>query len=319
MIVTVSGTSLSSAQVSADGQWILFTNRPQLQAVRMDGQGLQTLYCDALSSDFQWSTDQKLIAFESGSGTRGTIKLLRVADGAIETALTQPLEVPNPFRLRTWLDPTRLYLTQYDTDVPPDALVILDLNKGLNQTIRDLISVVPRQPAHFQDFDSSYDGTQLFVAHSPCAYSCNGPGDITVLPVEGGAGQTIYSTRVYSIVQVRAVTQDILIFKTRNLTFPLASTDSAHNGLWAIHTDGTGLTRLTADSATQLSALNGYSQYPWSNASRDGSMFAVEQQTLQASGLPGSTTLLFGSLSGGTLTPFAQMTNGSIVGWTTMA
>src|SRR5215831_13395812 len=44
VIVTVSGTALGSAQVSADGQWILFTNGTHLQAVRMDGQGLQTLY-----------------------------------------------------------------------------------------------------------------------------------------------------------------------------------------------------------------------------------------------------------------------------------
>jgi eukaryotic-like serine/threonine-protein kinase len=89
-----------------------------------------------------------------------------------------------------------------------------------------------------------------------------------------------------------------------------------------IHTDGTGLTRLTTDSKDQVSNLNPDSQYPWSNVSRDGNLYAMEQQSLQPSGHPGTVTLFFGSLHGGTRTRFASMSDGtqlSIVGWTTMA
>ncbi len=89
-----------------------------------------------------------------------------------------------------------------------------------------------------------------------------------------------------------------------------------------IHTDGTGLMRLTTDSANLYTQLNADSQYPWSNVSRDGNLYAVEQQTPQASGHPGTATLLFGSLSGGIPTRFAQASDGtglSIVGWTVMA
>jgi hypothetical protein len=178
-ILRVTNETINEAQISADGQWILFVSGAtsasgRLQLVRIDGQGLQTLYCDSTSSHFQWATNQQLIAFESKSGNIGFVKLLRVADGTIETALSQPLNTPYAYRLRTWLDTTRLYLTRYDTDVPPDALAVLDLQKGLNQTISDLVAVVNRQPGYFQDFDSGYDGGQVFVAHSACIYGCKG-------------------------------------------------------------------------------------------------------------------------------------------------
>lgn len=87
-------------------------------------------------------------------------------------------------------------------------------------------------------------------------------------------------------------------------------------------TDGTGLARLTIDSANLSTSLNGDSQYPWSNVSRDGSWYAVEQQTSQTSSHPGTLTLFFGSLSGGTSTRFAEMSDGtklSVVGWTTLS
>src|SRR5260370_7538917 len=169
----------------------------------MEGQGLQTLYCDTTSSNFQWSTDQRLIAFESKSGSTGYVKLLRVADGTIETALSQPLNTPYAYQLRTWLDTTRLYLARYDTDVPPDALAVLDLQKGLHQTVSDLVSIVKREPGQFQDFDSSYDGAQVFVAHSPCAYSCSGPGDIPVHPPLQRTRHTIYTSHPSPVVHPR--------------------------------------------------------------------------------------------------------------------
>lgn len=327
-IVQVTNESISQAQISADGQWILFVSGTastsgRLQLVRLDGKGLQTLYCDSTSSNFQWSTNEQLIAFESKSGSTGFVKLLRVADGSVQTALWQPLTTPYAYQLRTWLDTTRLYLTRYDTDVPPDALAVLDLGKGLHQTTSDLLTVVNRQPGQFQDFDSSYDGGQVFVAHSPCAYNCSGPGNITTEPTLGGTQQPIYTSQVYSVVKVRSVTQKSLLFLVANSGFPNQNSgDLSHNGLWTIHTDGTGLVRLTTDSATLATRLNTDSQFPWSNVSRDGSMYAVEQQTAQQSGSPGAATLLFGSLSGGTPTSFASTSNGtgfSIVGWTTMA
>jgi len=330
-IVKLANLSISDAQVSADGQWILFVSGAarasgRLQLIRMDGQGLQTLYCDTTSSNFQWSTNQQLIAFESKSGSTGFVKLPRVADGTIQIALSQPLNTLYDYQLRTWLDTTRLYLTRGDTDVPPDGLAVLDLQKGLHQTVSDLVPVVnPREPGHGQllDFDSSYDGAHVFVAHSPCAYACSGPGDITVQPALGGVEHTIYSSQAYSVVQVRVVTQKTLLFRVGNYSIPdRSSGDLSHNGLWMVHTDGTGVTRLTTDGANLYTNLNADSRYPWSNVSRDGNLYALEQQTPQTPGHPGTVTLFFGSLSGGTPTRFAWVSDGtglSIVGWTTMS
>jgi eukaryotic-like serine/threonine-protein kinase len=140
------------------------------------------------------------------------------------------------------------------------------------------------------------------------------------MPISCGPGSILHT---FSVVQVRAVTQQTLLFRVGNNGFPNQNSgDLSHNGLWMIHTDGTGLTRLTTDSANLSTQLNADSQYPWSNVSRDGNLYAVEQQTAQKSGNPGTAILLFGSLSGGTPPTFAQASDGtglSIVGWTTMA
>ncbi|TMC92880.1 MAG: hypothetical protein E6J22_08650, partial [Chloroflexi bacterium] len=53
-IVKLPGVYISEAQVSVDGQWLIFVSQVNLQSrlqmVRMDGQGLQTLFCIASGS-----------------------------------------------------------------------------------------------------------------------------------------------------------------------------------------------------------------------------------------------------------------------------
>jgi hypothetical protein len=81
---------------------------------------------------------------------------------------------------------------------------------------------------------------------------------------------------------------------------------------------GTGLTRLTTDSAGQVSGLTDFSQFPWSNVSRDGSQYALGIISGNSSNT--TYTLEYGSLNGGAPSVFASITNVqlSIVGWTTM-
>ena len=71
---------IGEAQISADGQWILFTADDAqgfgttLQLVRMDGQGLQTLYCSMSGNgvgNIQWSPDQKTVVFVDVHGFIG--------------------------------------------------------------------------------------------------------------------------------------------------------------------------------------------------------------------------------------------------------
>src|SRR5207244_3345924 len=70
-VLVTSGLSIEHAQVSADGQWVLFLSQvdprgdrqhdSMLQLIRIDGQGLQTLYCLPAAkysrpANIQWST-----------------------------------------------------------------------------------------------------------------------------------------------------------------------------------------------------------------------------------------------------------------------
>ncbi|HEX6110209.1 MAG TPA: hypothetical protein VFZ02_12425, partial [Ktedonobacteraceae bacterium] len=98
------------------------------------------------------------------------------------------------------------------------------------------------------------------------------------------------------------------------------SVNSSQNGLWKMYTDGTGLTRLTTVSENQESNLNRFSQYPWSNISTDGTLYAVQVTDLESK--TPKTTLFFGPVSGGKPTSFAFANTKAgtveVAGWTTM-
>jgi hypothetical protein len=63
-ILKMPGVTFEYPQVSADGQWILFVmntgTNDELRLVRMDGQGLQTLYCQPMRGILKalWSTKE---------------------------------------------------------------------------------------------------------------------------------------------------------------------------------------------------------------------------------------------------------------------
>lgn len=134
-IVKMAGTLISEAQISADGQWVLFvanvSGQSKLQLIRMDGQFLQTLYCGS-PNQAQWSTNQQLIVFADGAN----VDLLNTTSGVLQVELTSKL---NPtVHPRTWLDNTRVYVTLELVDSPPESLAILDTSKGPNQNVKNL-------------------------------------------------------------------------------------------------------------------------------------------------------------------------------------
>jgi len=96
--------------------------------------------------------------------------------------------------------------------------------------------------------------------------------------------------------------------------------DTSENGLWKMNTDGSGFTRLTTESPGYQSNFNRFTQYPWSNVSFDGTMYAL-QSTSNSSTDP-ITQLYYGSLSGGSPTSFAFAHANSemveVAGWTLM-
>ncbi len=143
-----------------------------------------------------------------------------------------------------------------------------------------------------------------------------GPSTINVEPAAGGSQHTIYSSSTLAITAMRSITNDTLFYSVGNTTG-----DTSKNGVWKINTDGTGNTFLTSISVggpNSTAGLNQFTQYPWSNFSRDNRMYALEQFTAQNGTV--TNTLLFGSLHGGSPTTFASIsgTELAIVGWTTM-
>jgi hypothetical protein len=122
-----------------------------------------------------------------------------------------------------------------------------------------------------------------------------------------------------AINAVRSISKTTLLLLINN-NGTGTNVDTSQNGLWKVNADGSGLTRLTTGGAGVSggpSLLCPYTQYPWSNVSRDESMFALQHNSANGQ----TETLLFGSINGGSSTTFASISDGtqlSIVGWTTM-
>jgi eukaryotic-like serine/threonine-protein kinase len=345
-IVRMPNTRITEAQVSADGQWILFVAGSKLQMIRMDGQELQTLYCASAStteiSGVQWSPDQKQIIFFGGGQPAGVLSLylLGIVRGVVqpEMAYTDPSTLYMP---RTWIDSKRVYLVAEPlssggpapTPVPVPKLYILDTTKGANQHTNTLQFAAQAQSPYCWDFDSSYDTGKLFIDHCLQLVSLGaggvglrqGPSSITAQSETGGQANTVYTNPKQAIAAVRVVgyTSASLLFVIENQSDGQTSVDTSQNGLWKINTDGSGLTRLTTENPGDRTSLNAFTQYPWSNFSHDGSMYAARTAVFQGNSPP-VFSLIFGSIGAGTPTTFATLPHPGegalleVVGWTAM-
>ncbi len=309
-IVKMAGTSISEAQISADGQWVLFvahvSGQVKLQLIRMDGQFLQTIYCGS-PSQVQWSTNQQLIVFADGP----SIYLLNTTNGVLQVELTSST---NPaIHPRTWLDNTRVYVTLQLVDGPPESVAILDTSKGPNQKVQNLrVAFDASTSTPFcWDFDSSFDGKNLFTSQctasssgGPGANIFNGPGVISVRDAQGFSYSYVYVNQGQAFTAVRAVTSNTLLFTVGNTTG-----DTSQNGLWKVGTNGSNPAHLAPSGQ-----FNQFTQLPWSNVSRDSSKYVLQI-------VSGTTyTLEYGSLGGGSPIVFASISNVQLatVGWTTM-
>lgn len=329
-IVRIANASIIDAQVSTDGQWVMFTTQQdqgyKIQLVRMDGKYLQTLYCfSSAYGIFYWSPDQKLLMFGEGpypnpaiyppsQPAAPIIDLLNLTNGNLQTEqLDQPDDIYTPL---FWLDNTRIAIIHGSGDPGTPtftaSLYLLDTTKGPDQHLADL-QRINGPYTDVSNFSSSIDGTQLFFTN------CKGsskfvqpPCSINVQPTLGGKVSSIYSSKTLVISTIQVINNTTLLFIVANEVG-----DSSQNGLWKINTDGTGLTRLTTETDPGTSIyLSHFSSYPWSAVSRDGSMFALQM-------LSGQATLLIGSMHTSKLITLASgsednWSESGIVGWTTM-
>jgi eukaryotic-like serine/threonine-protein kinase len=326
-ILSVPDTMFFGAQISADGQWVMLnpfvSGQRAIQLVRSDGQGLQTLYCGRDSGWLQWSPDNNYVAFVDMSGqdpSTWTFKLLNGATGAIQTKphdSTHVLDFP-----LAWLDNSHLYVgTGAIPGEGSNKLSLLDITTG---TIKEILDLSP--PDQCIDATHSIDGTQLFTSiTSQCHVegytpTSNGPSSIEVQSATGGPAKTIFSTPTDAIKAFRVATGTNLLLIMHN-----ASTQTSHNGLWKVNTDGTGLTMLSSEAAIIKDAANEEVNFiglfgwnmdqPWANASRDGAYYFMQVNNHAGNG---SSRLLIGSMNGGVPVTIVSGPVEAPVGWTTM-
>ncbi len=326
-ILKLPNVTIEGAEISPDGQWILFGGyvnlRGVIMLVRLDGQALQTLYCarkvntNAYSSvgPPYWSPDGRWIAFDGGV-SHAEFSLLEVASGRLLPELPFLQGSINYFPF-AWLDSTHLYLINSPVNGPPDALSLLDTRRGANQHLDDLQQAYQLPAGSTQgdlalscwDADPSADATTLFVAQ--CKSYTDFSSQIVRQPAAGGKASVIFSSDTLHIEAIRAASPTTLLL---DLLSPGAA--DSRNGLWKINTDGTGLTRLMSAPDQGSAFLNVFSHAPWATVSRDGSLYAVETVTDTA---PRTSTLRYGSLQGGAQTVFATSIAAwtFLVGWTT--
>jgi eukaryotic-like serine/threonine-protein kinase len=322
-IVTINGAVIDYPQISADGQWLLFVasvgQQHKLQMVRMDGKGLQTLYCtSSMSLDHVLlSSNQKLAIFSSQNPNtnQGGLYLLNLNNGTVQLEL-KPTNSGPPLNLNyiatpfTWLDNTRIYVSFATAPIAPiNMLGILDTGRGPNQQMSDVTTVFQDQVSQTfnypcWDADSSYDGSTLFlnqcsgISAPNCSGSCalgtrEGPTTINTEPGTGGSQQTLFTSQALGIAAIRAISSSTLLLQVENFS-QNQQVDRSQNGLWKLNTDGTGLTRLTTEFPGNTTSLCPFTQNPWSNVSRDGTLYAFETNTTSA--YPYTYTLFYGSL-----------------------
>ncbi|MGZ6365304.1 MAG: protein kinase domain-containing protein [Ktedonobacteraceae bacterium] len=323
-ISKTANTHVDDAQVSADGQLVLFTahvsGQSELRVVRMDGQGLQTLFCASPGTHItgaQWSFNQKLVVFDVEQDSGGTtIYLLNMTNGSLESELTET--APGLAYLpRTWLDNKRVLLVGFaqNAGAPPQNVYLLDTTRGANQQATDLQQVVSiGQPCW--DFDSSFDSTKLFVNQCNPAQN-QGSSSVGVQSATGGTLNTFFTSSTLSINAVRVIDPNNTLLAIANNVGQGVSGSTNNDGLYLLKPNGSNPTLLTSNNSGETSTLNLFSQYFWSNVSRDNKLYAIEMSSFSTN----RYTLMFGSLHGGTQTTFADISDGTVMeiaGWTRM-
>ncbi len=195
------------------------------------------------------------------------------------------------------------------TPSPPPQLVLLrDITKDVSQQGSNvqLVMVTP-ETNNCQDVDVTTDNRHIMCSVYT-QFGPVGPSAIMLQPATGGSFHTIYRNPAGGSLNARALSNpSVIIFTLHRASQPPA--------LFKVNSDGSGLSQLMAGSTTRTLLNLAASYLPWSNASRDSTLYALQLYDLTAS----KETLVYGHVSGGAPVPFASSTVGNglnIVGWT---
>ncbi len=294
-LVKLNNASLHGAQLSTDGQWALFAattaQGAKIELVRVDGQALQTIYCSPPSQDIStllWSPDQKSVLLAQVQAdsplTLTGIYLLDMTSGKVQKELGA--QASNYALPVLWLDNTHVYFQDFTATPQPTKIYLLDTSKAAPQQRTGLERIGTIQA--FGSFEKSMDGTQLLL--SQCSLTQqgypSGPSTITTRSAAGGLPHTIYKSRTFAITDIRMISPTTLLLIVAN-----GSSKAKDNGLWKVHLDGTGLTRLTTDSQSVYNDGFATSRFPWTNVSRDGTFYSILNQNASGNNCHSSNNL----------------------------
>ncbi|MEO8971904.1 MAG: protein kinase, partial [Ktedonobacteraceae bacterium] len=280
-IIKTPNTRIVEAQVSYNGQWVLYNaiiaGQDELRLIRVDGQDAQTLLCAPAGQNVfssQWSANEQFVIFDQGTQTGvPAAYLLDLTNGSLQKEL---IPAGNQGYLpRTWLDHTHVVLTGFvpSSAATPQGLYLLNISNGANQPDSSLQQIASTTSCW--NFDTGFDTSTIFTSQctgDPVFHS--GTSTVVKQSINGGPSTTIYSDPNVAVTTIRDITPTKLLLLVENAG-PSNSTDTSQNGLWIINTDGTNLTRLTTDTDNSQ-ALCPFSQYFWSNVTHDGSMYALQ-------------------------------------------
>lgn len=304
--------NVSSAQISPDGQWIVFVassaHQSQLQLLRIDGSLLQTLYCMPTSNPtdpsiqaIHWSPysyyDSARLLFTATPDTQ--IYQLFLYNGTLHHERT----LPPDDQIVGWRDAHHVYLRK---DTMSSALYQIAVSDE-KTTVKSSLQVVA--PTDNSSCDAYAVGTQTGV--QSVTYISHCASSISIL----GAERPFFDSPSMALSQFCLA--DSTLLAVSNAKHPSASLP---NGLWSIDTKKTlPQPKLLAqiDRNQYRPILNTSSQDSWSNVSRNGHFYALK---LQSVGDTGDTILALGSLTGGTSQNIVTAPTGaylSLVGWTT--
>jgi hypothetical protein len=275
---------------------------------------------------FQWSVDQRSIllsdvTFDQNAKATSTITLLHLTTGALQPLFQDQADDLYSYSLVAWLDNTRAYIVKQGIQGPTPPETLFLLNTATATVSHPALMTILTSPTRFSDnsFDSSFDGTQLYSSYclqAASPFSTN----VEVGPATGGTRHALYQEQPADCVQVvRAIKPNALLMQV-----VVSNSTGGSTQIWEMSLPGGSLHSLTT-LTSQLPAqspqsyeLNQSSPFPWSNVSRDGENYALQEINSTSH----TQSILIASLNGGSPTAIATTAAGtssvSLAGWTTM-
>lgn len=320
-IKALAGVNVSSAQISPDGQWIVFVassaQQSQLQVLRIDGSLLQTLYCAPTSNpahpsiqEIHWSpftyTDSQRLLFTVTHGTQ--LYQLFLRNGVLHKELT----IPANDQIVAWHDAHHVYLRKATTGSDLYQVEVSDEKT----TIKSGLQVIAIASGLSCDAYAVGSHSVTYISHcggaSADCQTCGVTSSISNL----GADQPFFSSQTMALSQICSAQDDMLLA----ISMAQHPTAGVPNGLWSIDVQQKQEPKLLApvDGRYYQPTLNTSSQDSWANVSRDGRFYAIKLQPVQEAG---NTILSLGSLTGRKLKNIATLPSGSnlsLVGWITI-